>query len=511
MLTKEEKKLLKYLIAKGIPDYFRQNLWILCSRAKADLANNTTYYEDLLKLSKEEIKEENKETNIDNNNINNNDKNKNDIIMNDNENKNINENNTPEILNKEEKEENIKDDSSNIKNNEDINKDEKEIKQEKEKDNENYVDNFYKNPCLEDSIIFKDKLNMNNNIGNEEPIQGLFTENESRTYLEYQDVNYIEIFTNKNNFADKPAENINNEEKDKLSKAKNTNTNINKGESSSQNKIEKISDTNIKQTKSKNTTFNKNKKTKSKNKLLIEEETKKENDEQKININDKLIITLGEELPFNIKFIPDKLGRFKASIVFQLEDGISFDIDVLANVIGPELSINTPLIDFGLFATGTIQKKEIEIENLSPIKAQYLIRESRYKNINLDNFQTSGYVEEFEGILDEEKDKIKREKIQSLIEYDNSNMKNLDIMKLDSYIMKYSSVHGELEPFEKKTITVSFLSPYPVRIEKELNTIEIITKYCQKKKNRFIKIKYKYKRRINQANRLFAKRDIKHR
>ncbi len=53
MLTKEEKKLLKYLIAKGIPDYFRQNLWILCSRAKADLANTTTYYEDLLKLSKE--------------------------------------------------------------------------------------------------------------------------------------------------------------------------------------------------------------------------------------------------------------------------------------------------------------------------------------------------------------------------------------------------------------------------------------------------------------------------
>ena len=53
MLTKEEKKLLKYLIAKGIPDYFRQNLWILCSRAKADLANNTTYHEDLLKLSKE--------------------------------------------------------------------------------------------------------------------------------------------------------------------------------------------------------------------------------------------------------------------------------------------------------------------------------------------------------------------------------------------------------------------------------------------------------------------------
>ena len=52
-MDKEEKQILKYLVAKGIPDYFRQNLWILCSRAKADLANNTTYYDDLLKLSKE--------------------------------------------------------------------------------------------------------------------------------------------------------------------------------------------------------------------------------------------------------------------------------------------------------------------------------------------------------------------------------------------------------------------------------------------------------------------------
>ena len=58
------------------------------------------------------------------------------------------------------------------------------------------------------------------------------------------------------------------------------------------------------------------------------------------------------------------------------------------------------MIDFGLFSTGTIQQKEIEIENLSPIKAQYLIKESRYENINFDNFQTNGYIDEFEGVLD---------------------------------------------------------------------------------------------------------------
>ena len=60
-------------------------------------------------------------------------------------------------------------------------------------------------------------------------------------------------------------------------------------------------------------------------------------------------------------------------------------------------------------------------------------------------------------------------------------MKNLDIMKLDSYLLKYSSVFGELSPFEKRKIEISFLSPYPIRIEQENNTIEIITKNSKKK------------------------------
>ena len=336
----------------------------------------------------------------------------------------------------------------------------------------NYVNNFFKNPCLENSIVFKDKLPMNNNLGEEEPIQGLFTENENRNDLNTKDVDYIEIFTNKNNFVDKKQENNNN--------------NIDANNNDVKEKI--IEDKNINDIKKQKSNTNNttkttlNRKTKTKSKPFKEEEPqKKEIEKQKVNINDKLVITIGKELPFNIQFTPDTLGRFKASIVFQLEDGISFDIDILANVIGPELAINTPLIDFGLFASGTIQKREIEIENLSPIKAQYLIREARYNNINFDNFQTNGYIEEFEGVLDESKDIKYRDKVKSLIEYDNTNMKNLDIMKLDCYSMKFSSVYGELAPFEKKTIVVSFLSPYPVRIEKELNTIEIITKNSKRK------------------------------
>ena len=53
LLNKREKELLKYLIAKGVPNHFRQNLWILCSGAKNDLLNNSSYYNNLLKLSKE--------------------------------------------------------------------------------------------------------------------------------------------------------------------------------------------------------------------------------------------------------------------------------------------------------------------------------------------------------------------------------------------------------------------------------------------------------------------------
>ena len=75
----------------------------------------------------------------------------------------------------------------------------------KGKDEDNHVENFFKNPCLENSIIFKDKLPMNNNIGEEEPIQGLFTENEERSNLASKEVNYIEIYTNKNNLAEKKS------------------------------------------------------------------------------------------------------------------------------------------------------------------------------------------------------------------------------------------------------------------------------------------------------------------
>ena len=59
-----------------------------------------------------------------------------------------------------------------------------------------------------------DKKNKENN--NKRYGLGLFTENEERTNLASKEVNYIEIYTNKNNLAEKKNENNNKEEKEKI-------------------------------------------------------------------------------------------------------------------------------------------------------------------------------------------------------------------------------------------------------------------------------------------------------
>ena len=381
------------------------------------------------------------------------------------------------------------------------------------------VDYFYKNPSIENSVIFKDKIMLNLNLEDEEPIQSLFAEKGAKTFLEHNEVNYIEITTNKKNFLE-----INNINQEEILNNKNNENNVNENnngnnndnnnknnQNEEKNNILEKTKSKLKETasskNSKNKTgfSNKTKTSKSKNttsKLGINRKTKTNldentitekddddeiNEEQILKVNDKLKISLGEDVVFKIKFTADKIGKFKSSIVFQLDEGISFDIDILANIIGPDIAINTSLIDFGLFRTSTIQTKEFEIENVSPIKLQYLIKEARYKTINFENILTNNFIQEFEGVLDETKDIIYRDKVKSLIEYDNTNMKQLDIMKLDSYIMKFSSVFGELNPYEKKTIVVSFLSPYPKRIEDENNTIEVLVK--NGKKNEYLNFK----------------------
>ena len=365
------------------------------------------------------------------------------------------------------------------------------------KEGDNNVDYFYKNPCIENSVIFRDKIMMNLNEEDEGIILDPYMESQGKTNLQHSEVSYLDISTSKKNYVENKIEEKNENLQENINNNNNAQENntlnqIKTPDKNANNEKQKLNDTPLSKDSKQKTGFsNKTKNTVSKssvnrktNSNLGENKITENNigieEEKKLSVNDQLKISLGQEVVFNIKFTPDSLGKFKSSIVFQLDDGLSFDIDVLANIIGPEIAINTPLIDFGLFATSTIQKKEFEFENLSPIKVQYLVKESRYSNINFDNVTSSNFIQEFEGVLDEEKDIIYRDKVKSLIEYDNTEMKKLDIMKLDSYIMKFSSVCGELNPFEKKTITISFLSPYPIKIEDKLNTIEVLIKNGRK-------------------------------
>ncbi len=52
-LTYEERDILKYLILQGTSDLCRLRLWLVCSGAQTEIKLNPSYYNDLLKLSKE--------------------------------------------------------------------------------------------------------------------------------------------------------------------------------------------------------------------------------------------------------------------------------------------------------------------------------------------------------------------------------------------------------------------------------------------------------------------------
>ena len=54
--------------------------------------------------------------------------------------------------------------------------------------------------------------------------------------------------------------------------------------------------------------------------------------------------------------------------------------------------------------------------------------------------------------MKKQKDKINREEEKLLKEYDNSNVNQKGIMKLDSYKINFSSIIGELDIFKKKQI-----------------------------------------------------------
>ena len=164
-------------------------------------------------------------------------------------------------------------------------------------------------------------------------------------------------------------------------------------------------------------------------------------DEVELNELDELIIKKDQILPIIFVFQPSKLGLFKSSCVIGLDDGIPFSVDFTAQVIGPKIKSDTPLIDFGLFSVSEIKSIKFKLINISKAPAKFLIKESRYKTINLENYLECDYINDCEGIISEKKFK---NKIENLSDFEKQNMIVMDINKIDNYEIKFFPISGTI-------------------------------------------------------------------
>ena len=103
---------------------------------------------------------------------------------------------------------------------------------------------------------------MNLNLEDEEPMQSLFAENEAKSFLQHNEVNYIEIYTNKKNLLEikniNPDENQNNQNQnnaneDMINKLGKTKSKLNETPLSKDSKTKTGFSNKTKTSKSKNT------------------------------------------------------------------------------------------------------------------------------------------------------------------------------------------------------------------------------------------------------------------
>jgi hypothetical protein len=170
-------------------------------------------------------------------------------------------------------------------------------------------------------------------------------------------------------------------------------------------------------------------------------------------VEEKNIIHVEKEntASFNLKLKPTSLGLFKSSIIFEPEDGIPFSIEVKANVIGPKIKLDIPSIELGLFPISEIKTTNFRIVNISPVPLKFLIKESRFKNVNFSNHEETGYKTEVEGIITEKK---YRKKINNLKDFFNRSLDKMDLEIRDSHQLMFSTVSDIIEPHKDKIITV---------------------------------------------------------
>ena len=199
-----------------------------------------------------------------------------------------------------------------------------------------------------------------------------------------------------------------------------------------------------------------------------------------VKIREHMIFEMdtNEKINFKVNFNPIELGVFKSSIIIIAQDSEPVYIDIIANVINPDIRVNTSAIIFPLCEISKVQKETIVIESISnTLNTEVLIKESRYKDISFDNYNNYNYVGALS--IDELE---KKERINNIEDFENKDLWKENPQSVDSYKIKFSEIYLCLKPKEKREVTLYFTSKYPTLLN------ELIEIQVKNSKSKFIRL-----------------------
>lgn len=84
----------------------------------------------------------------------------------------------------------------------------------------------------------------------------------------------------------------------------------------------------------------------------------------------------------------EECGKAIACFYIEIEDGPPVSFSVQADFTGPIVELLEPVVNLELAKVNTQQQRTLTLVNESPIPATFIIKNSKNKKLQLDNFIT---------------------------------------------------------------------------------------------------------------------------
>ena len=95
-----------------------------------------------------------------------------------------------------------------------------------------------------------------------------------------------------------------------------------------------------------------------------------------------------DQVDIDISVMSTECGEGLAYFYIEIEDGPPVSFSCQADFRGPIVNLVEPVVDLGLAKVNTQQQFTLTVENKSPIKADFCIKNSKNKKMTIDNFIT---------------------------------------------------------------------------------------------------------------------------